>query len=89
MKTQALQPISLPAEGMSRFSQFKGFLPFSREKFRQLSKLGKAPQPIRMGIRCTFYPNEELHRFLADPLSYEALNQSNSTSIILGVRNDK
>ena len=62
---------ALPKIGMSRFSQFKKFLPLSREKFRQLSKAGKAPQGIRMGSRLTMYSNEELHRFLANPPSYE------------------
>lgn len=62
---------TLPKIGMSRFSQFKKFLPLSREKFRQLSKAGKAPQAIRMGSRLTMYSNEELHRFLANPLGYE------------------
>lgn len=61
---------TLPKIGMSRFSQFKKFLPLSREKFRQLSKAGKAPQGIRMGSRLTMYSNEELHRFLANPLNY-------------------
>ncbi|AEJ01636.1 hypothetical protein Nit79A3_1831 [Nitrosomonas sp. Is79A3] len=65
-------PETLPATGKSRFSQFKKFLPISKEKFRQLSKEGKAPQPERMGIRCTFYCNKELHRFLADPINYRA-----------------
>ena len=62
---------TLPKIGMSRFSQFKKFLPLSREKFRQLSKAGKAPQGIRMGSRMTMYSNEELHRFLANPLGYD------------------
>jgi predicted DNA-binding transcriptional regulator AlpA len=62
---------SLPKIGMSRFSQFKKYLPLSREKFRQLSKAGKAPRGIRMGTRLTMYSNEELHRFLANPLGYE------------------
>lgn len=61
---------TLPKIGMSRFSQFKKFLPLSREKFRQLSKAGKAPKAIRMGSRLTMYSNEELHRFLANPLDY-------------------
>lgn len=61
---------TLPTIGMSRFSQFKRFLPLSREKFRQLSKAGKAPQAIRMGSRLTMYSNEDLHRFLANPLEY-------------------
>jgi predicted DNA-binding transcriptional regulator AlpA len=62
---------TLPLIGMSRFSQFKKFLPLSREKFRQLSKAGKAPQGIRMGTRLTMYENKEIHRFLANPLGYE------------------
>ena len=70
MGTQNPQEV-LPLIGMSRFSQFKKFLPLSREKFRQLVKAGKAPKPVRMGTRLTMYSNEELHRFLADPLNYE------------------
>jgi len=66
------EPDTLPADGMSRLSQLKKFLPFSRETFRKLSRDGKAPQPIRMGIRCTFYKNRDLHEFLADPLNYRA-----------------
>lgn len=65
-------PETLPATGKSRFSQFKKFIPVSKEKFRQLSKAGRAPQPERMGIRCTFYDNAELHRWLADPINYRA-----------------
>lgn len=69
-KHQLPAPETLPATGKSRFSQFKKFLPISKEKFRQLSKAGRAPQPERLGIRCTFYSNQELHRFLADPINY-------------------
>jgi prophage regulatory protein len=61
---------TLPVDGMSRLSQFKKFLPFSRETFRKLSLEGKAPRPQRMGVRCTFYSNRELHKFLIDPLNY-------------------
>ena len=72
-RTQELpKPETLPATGKSRFSQFKKFIPVSKEKFRQLSKAGRAPQPERMGIRCTFYDNGELHRWLADPVNYRA-----------------
>jgi predicted DNA-binding transcriptional regulator AlpA len=71
MPNKQVEPEVLPLSGMSRFSQFKKFLPLSREKFRQLSRQGKAPQPIRMGVRLTMYSNKELHRFLADPLDYK------------------
>ncbi|MCW5600153.1 transcriptional regulator [Nitrosomonas sp.] len=66
------EPEVLPATGKSRFNQFKKFLPISKETFRQLSKRGRAPQPERLGIRCTFYDNAELHKWLADPLNYRA-----------------
>lgn len=69
-EAQQAVPATLPLTGKSRFSQFKKFIPISREKFRQLSKQGKAPQPERMGIRCTFYDNAELHKWLADPINY-------------------
>ena len=65
-------PETLPATGKSRFSQFKKFIPVSREKFRQLSLEGRAPKPERLGIRCTFYSNAEIHRWLADPVNYRA-----------------
>lgn len=65
-----LAPAVLPLSGKSRFSAIKKFLPISREKFRQLGKEGKAPQPERMGIRCTYYDNQELHRWLSDPVNY-------------------
>jgi len=70
-KVITVEPEVLPLSGMSRFSQFKKFLPLSREKFRQLSKAGKAPQGIRMGSRLTMYSNQELHLFLANPIGYK------------------
>ena len=71
-KQQLPAPEALPATGKSRYGQFEKFSPVSREKFRQLSKEGRAPQPERLGIRCTFYDNQELHRWLADPVNYRA-----------------
>jgi prophage regulatory protein len=62
---------SLPEDGMSRWSQIEPFSPFSREKFRQLVRAGRAPQPVRFSERCTAYPNRELHKFFADPLNYK------------------
>jgi len=60
----------LPVTGKSRWSRIKNFSHISRETFRKLSKQGKAPQPERMGIRCTYYDNQELHKWLADPAGY-------------------
>jgi len=61
----------LPLIGMSRFNQFESLLPFSREKFRQLSKAGKAPMGIRLGCRMTAYKNAELHKFLENITGYQ------------------
>lgn len=71
------QPTSatLPAIGKSRWSTIKTFSPVSRETFRVLSKQGKAPQPERLGIRCTYYDNGELLKWLADPANYQAIKQ--------------
>jgi prophage regulatory protein len=65
-----VSPAVLPLTGKSRWPKIAKFSPVSRETFRKLSKEGKAPQPERMGVRCTFYDNAELHRWLADPVNY-------------------
>lgn len=70
--TAAAPSKTLPAHGMSRWSQIQPFSPFSREKFRQFVRAGKAPQPVKFSERCTAYQNIELHRFFADPLNYSA-----------------
>ncbi|GJL73375.1 MAG: hypothetical protein NMNS01_25740 [Nitrosomonas sp.] len=62
---------TLPLTGKSRWKQFSRFCPVSKETFRKLSLERRAPQPERLGIRCTFYDNAELHRWLADPLNYK------------------
>lgn len=62
----------LPEHGKSRWRQIKPFIPVSREKFRQLELEGKAPRRERMGVRCTFYDNAEVLRWLADPVNYRA-----------------
>ncbi|GHA63893.1 hypothetical protein GCM10009007_00240 [Formosimonas limnophila] len=64
--------LSLPTQGLSRWKQFQPFCPFSKEKWRQLVLEGKAPQPIKLGARCTMYRNEELHKFFESPLDYRA-----------------
>ena len=72
IKTDSPKPKLLPHDGCSRWSQFADFSPVCRETFRRLSLQGKAPKPIRMGIRCTFYQNKELHKFLTNPLGYKS-----------------
>lgn len=67
----------LPKEGLSRFEQFANLLPFSREKFRRLGLQNRAPKPIRLGSRITFYRNSELHKFFANPTDYQAEEDAN------------
>lgn len=70
LKKNQVIPDSLPITGKSRWSKVARFSPVSRETFRKLSLEGKAPQPERLGIRCTYYDNQELHKWLADPINY-------------------
>ncbi|WP_090284543.1 helix-turn-helix transcriptional regulator [Nitrosomonas mobilis] len=63
---------TLPLIGKSRFSAIKKFLPVSKETFRKMGMAGKAPKPERLGIRCTFYDNAEIHKWLKDPANYRA-----------------
>lgn len=70
MKEILNSPHTLPVPGKSRWGKFKSRCPVSKETFRKLSKAGKAPQPERMGIRCTFFDNAELNKWLADPINY-------------------
>lgn len=69
-KEKQATPLTLPLTGKSRWSKIAKFSPVSRETFRKLSILGKAPQPERLGIRCTYYDNIEIHRWLKDPANY-------------------
>lgn len=62
----------LPCDGYSRFKQFQPFCPISREKFRQLVRGLKAPQPTYLSSRCALYKNSELHEFLRDINNYKA-----------------
>lgn len=60
----------LPDVGLSKWSQIQPFIPLCRESWRKLVLAGKAPQPIRLSPACTVYRNEDVHRWLADPLNY-------------------
>ncbi|PRG76142.1 transcriptional regulator [Burkholderia multivorans] len=60
----------LPAMGLSKWAQIAPFIPCCRETWRKLVLAGKAPQAIRLSENCTVYKNEEIHRYLADPLNY-------------------
>ncbi|MBK5150554.1 transcriptional regulator [Burkholderia sp. R-69608] len=44
----------------------------SRETWRKLVREGRAPQPQRWTERCTVYSNAEVHRWMSDPVGYQA-----------------
>jgi len=56
--------------GLSRLDDFKSYLPFGRETWRLLVLAGRAPQPIRMGARCTVWRNDEVNAWLASPATF-------------------
>ncbi len=66
---------TLPAIGKSRWKQMQHLIPVCRETWRQLSLSGRAPQPVRLSARCTMYDNREVHRWLADPVNYQAVTE--------------
>ena len=72
MKKENSVAKSLPCDGMSRWRTLSPFIPFSRETFRKLVLAGKAPQPHKMGVRCTYWKNSEILEFLADIPGYRA-----------------
>ncbi|HIH2651550.1 TPA: helix-turn-helix transcriptional regulator [Burkholderia cenocepacia] len=63
---------SLPVIGLSKWAQIAPFLHVGRETWRKMVRDGKAPQPIRFSKTCLVYRNEEILRYLADPLNYRA-----------------
>lgn len=65
-------PARLPLDGMSRWEQLSHFIPVSRETWRKLVVSGKAPAPFKPTLRCTMYPNKEVHRWLNNPAEYQA-----------------
>lgn len=69
---QATTPPVLPTVGLSKWPQIAPFLPIGRETWRKLVRAGRAPQPIRLSDTCVVYRNEEIYRYLADPLGYRA-----------------
>lgn len=62
----------LPKVGRGRWSAFAPFVGVSREKWRQLVRDKKAPQPIKMGARCSLYDLADVHAWMSDPLNYRA-----------------
>lgn len=69
-QTDSAQPAVLPTTGLSKWPQIKPFLPIGRETWRKLGLEGKAPRPIKLSETCAVYRNEQVLRWIADPLNY-------------------
>ncbi|WP_186072019.1 helix-turn-helix transcriptional regulator [Burkholderia gladioli] len=65
-------PAGLPLDGFSRWGDLQIFIPLSRETVRQRELEGRFPRARRLTQRCTVCSNREIHRWMADPLSYRS-----------------
>lgn len=81
--TKPIPPL-LPPGGLSRWRQIKPFVPFTQETWRKLVIAGKAPQPVKMGIRCTFWKNDEVIAFLANIPLYRAVKDKTPSTARTG-----
>lgn len=70
MNTQTNE--TLPQIGLSRWHQISKFVGVSRETWRKLVLSGKAPKKIQLGEGTSLYRNEEIHKWLSNPLEYKA-----------------
>lgn len=61
---------TLPTIGWSKWPQIQPFLPIGRETWRKLGLAGKAPRPVKLSETCAVYRNEEVLRWIADPIGY-------------------
>lgn len=63
---------TLPADGFTRWSELKKFVPFCRETLRQRELEGRFPKRQLLSKRCAAWSNRELHRWFADPINYRS-----------------
>lgn len=68
--TDKIETPTLPTVGLSRWANLSPFVAVSRETWRKLVMAGKAPQPKRLGERCTVWDNSEVHEWLRDPAAW-------------------
>ena len=71
MATNQPKHQELPAKGLCRFNDFERFIVMSRSSFLALVKDGKAPQPQRLSERMSVYKNEDIHRFIDNPVGFK------------------
>jgi predicted DNA-binding transcriptional regulator AlpA len=71
------EPLVLPLDGFTRWSDLKHIIPMCHESVRQRELAGRFPKRVQLGsARCVAWPNREIHRWLADPAGYRALESA-------------
>lgn len=73
-------PVGLPLDGFSRWSDLRTFIPLSRETVRQRELEGRFPRASRLTQRCTVWPNREIHRWIANPLTYRSADAASEVT---------
>lgn len=63
-------PVGLPVYGFLRWSDLRPFIPLSRETVRKREQEGRFPRASRLTQRRTVWLNREIHRWIADLLTY-------------------
>lgn len=76
MQTNTHQPLPLASEGLYRWTEFSDRLPVSRETWRLRVLAKTAPEPLRIGQRCTVWRGADILKWLADPNGYDAADES-------------
>ena len=62
----------LPATGFVRLADLRQIIPLSDSTIWRRVKAGTLPAPIRLSERVTAWKVEDIRKFLADPVNYQA-----------------
>ncbi|NWK79808.1 AlpA family transcriptional regulator [Aquitalea sp. LB_tupeE] len=63
---------ALPATGFVRLADLRQIIPFSDSTVWRRVKNSTFPAPIRLSERVTAWRVEDIRKFLADPVNYQA-----------------
>ena len=65
--------IKLKPEGLYAWSEIASFVGVGRETWRRYVLARTAPQPVRLGTRCTRYRGSDVLAWIKAPATYRAL----------------
>ena len=72
IKDKTINRPKIDPEGLYRWKELSEFLPISRDFWRKRVNAKKAPQPIRLGERCTFWRGADVIEWLQSPDTYQS-----------------